>query len=325
MNHFTRIAAAATLALGFGTAAGAETWDMPTPYSDAVFHTQNIIQFADDVKAATNGALEITVHSAGSLFKHGDIKNAVRSRQVPIGEFFLSRLANENPAFGLDSLPFLAASYEDAEKLWAAQKPVITELLAQQDLMPLFAVPWPAQGLYTKKEVKTVDDLRGLKFRAYNAALEQFATLVGAAPTQVEAPDIPQAFATGQVEAMITSPSTGVSSKSWDFLTHYTPINAWLPKNIVVVNKKVFDRLDPAVQDAVLKAAAEAEARGWAMSRAEADEKTKILAENGITVVEPSPELLDGLKAVGQKMLDDMLANASPEAKAIVEAYQAGK
>ncbi|VAV87255.1 TRAP transporter solute receptor, unknown substrate 5, partial [hydrothermal vent metagenome] len=271
MNKITGLLAAAALGVGISSAAQAQNWDMPTPYSDAVFHTANIIEFAADVKAATGGALDITVHSAGSLFKHPDIKNAVRDRQVQIGEFFLSRLSNEDAAFGLDSQPFLAASYDEAARLWQVQKPVITELLAKQNLMPLFAVPWPAQGLYTKKEIKTVDDLSGLKFRAYNAALESFATLAGAAPTQVEAPDIPQAFATGQVEAMITSPSTGASSKAWDFLSHYTPINAWVPKNIVVVNKQVFDALDADTQAAILAAAATAEKRGWEMSKAEAE------------------------------------------------------
>jgi len=263
------------------------------------------------------------VHSAGSLFKHADIKNAVRSNQVQIGEFFLSRLSNENAAFGLDSLPFLATSYGDAARLWAAQKPVITKLLAKQGLIPLFAVPWPAQGLYTKSEIKTVGDLAGLKFRAYNAALETFATLAGASPTQVEAPDIPQAFATGQVEAMITSPSTGVSSKAWDFLSHYTPINAWVPKNIVVVSKRAFDALDADNRAALLSAAATAEKRGWAMSKAEAAAKTKTMAENGIIVVPPSPELMAGLKKIGAKMLANLEATASPEAKAIIATYQA--
>ncbi len=322
MNKITGLIAGAAVAFSFG-AAQAENWDMPTPYSDAVFHTKNIIEFAKDVENATDGALTITVHSAGSLFKHADIKNAVRSRQVPIGEFFLSRLANENAAFGLDSLPFLAASYDEAEKLWAAQKPVITELLAEQNLMPLFAVPWPAQGLYTKNEIKTVDDLSGLKFRAYNAALEEFATLAGAAPTQVEAPDIPQAFATGQVEAMITSPSTGASSKAWDFVSYYTPINAWVPKNIVVVNKQMFDKLSPEVQAAVLAAAATAEKRGWDMSKAEAAAKTAIMAENGMNIVEPSPELIAGLKDIGATMLAELEAKASPEALEIIKIYKA--
>ncbi len=294
---------------------------MPTPYSDKVFHTANIIEFAKDIEAATDGAFKITVHSAGSLYKHADIKNAVRSQQVPIGEFFLSRLSNEDAAYGVDSQPFVATSYADADKLWAAQKPVITELLAKQGLMPLFAVPWPPQGLYTKAEVNSVDDLRGLKFRAYNAALEKFAALAGAAPTQVESPDIPQAFSTGQVEAMITSPSTGVSSKSWDFVSTYTPINAWVPKNIVVVNKAAFDGLDASVQAAVLAAAEAAEARGWDLSRAETDAKTATLAENGMNVITPSAELMDGLKAIGAQMQVDWNESASDEAKAIISDY----
>lgn len=299
----------------------AESWDMPTPYGDSTFHTVNIMQFADEVRAATDGDLDITIHSAGSLFPHEEIKNAVRSRQVPAGEFFLSRLSNDNAAYGLDSQPFLATSYEDAKRLWDAQKPVITELLAAEGLLPLFSVPWPAQGLYTNGEIATVEDLAGLRFRAYNAQLEEFAQLAGAAPVQVEAPDIPQAFATGQVEAMITSPSTGANSTAWDFVTHYTPINAWLPKNIVVVSQRAFDRLDTDTQTAVLEAAAVAETRGWEMSAAEAAEKTQIMADNGIIVVEPSAELVAGLQAIGAQMLESMTATASPEAMAILDAY----
>lgn len=318
-----RHVAAFALALGFATPALAETWDMPTPYGDATFHTVNIRQFAEDVAAATDGALTITVHSAGSLFPHPEIKNAVRSRQAPIGEFLLSRLSNEDLAFGIDSQPFLATSYEEADKLWEAQKPVVEELLAAQGLKPLFAVPWPAQGLYTNGEVATVDDLAGLRFRAYNAQLEEFAALAKAAPVQVEAPDIPQAFATGQVQAMMTSPSTGANSKAWDFVTHYTAVDAWLPKNITVVNARVFDALPAEQQQAVLNAAAAAEKRGWEMSMAEAAEKTKEMQDNGMTIVQPSEALVAGLKEIGETMLENWKAGASDSAKAILSAYQA--
>jgi TRAP-type C4-dicarboxylate transport system substrate-binding protein len=310
------------MALGMATAATADTWDMPTPYGDATFHTQNIAQFAEEVAAATDGALEITVHSGGSLFPHGEIRNVVRSGQVPIGEFFLSLLVNDDAAFGIDSQPFVATSYEDAARLWAAQEPVITELLAEQGLMPLFSVPWPAQGLYTNGEIATVEDLAGLRFRAYNAALEEFATLANAAPVQVEAPDIPQAFATGQVEAMVTSPSTGANSTAWDFVTHYTPINAWVPKNIVVVNERAFRRLPEDVQAAVMAAAEAAEARGWEMSAAEADAQTAVLADNGMIIVEPSAELTAGLQEIGAQMLANWQANASDAALSILTTYQ---
>lgn len=318
MKHSIIFAAAMAVA----SPAVAQSWDMPTPYGDSTFHTQNISQFADDLRAATDGGLDITVHSAGSLFPHPEIKGAVRNRSVPIGEFFLSSLSNEDLAFGLDSQPFVATSYEEAQTLWDAQKPVITELLAEQGLVPLFSVPWPAQGLYTNGEIATVADLNGLRFRAYNAALEEFAILAGAAPVQIEASDIPQAFATGQVAAMITSPSTGVNSTAWDFVTHYTPINAWVPKNIVVVNQRMFDGLDADVQAAVLAAAEAAETRGWEMSAAEAETQTAALAENGIIVYEPSADLVSGLQQIGATMLETWKANASDNALAILDAYR---
>ena len=314
------VAFAATAAIA-GTAT-ADSWDMPTPYSDKTFHTVNIAEFAKDVEAATKGELTLKLHTAGSLYKHPEISKAVRGGQVPAGEFFLSLLTNEHAAFGADSQPFLATNYDDAKKLWAAQKPVITKLMDKQGLMPLFSVPWPPQGLYTKKEINSVADLKGLKFRTYNATLEKFANLAGAAPTQIEAPDIAQAFSTGRVEAMITSPSTGANSKAWDFLTHYTDIQAWVPKNIVVVNKRAFRKLDKSVQDAVLAAAAKAETRGWEMSMAETAAKVKILKDNGVTIVEPSAELVAGLKEIGAQMLVEWSAAAGAEGEEIMKAYK---
>lgn len=318
MKHIFSLACVAVFA---SSTVVAEEWDMPTPYGDKTFHTANIVEFAKEVSEASNGELNITVHSAGSLIKHAEIKNAVRGQQVQIGEFFLSRLSNEDAAYGVDSQPFVATSYDDAEKLWAAQKPVVTKLLAKQKMMPLFSVPWPPQGLYTENEVKSVDDLKGLKFRAYNAALEQFAALAGAAPTQVEAADIPQAFTTGQVEAMITSPSTGANTKAWDFVSHYSPINAWVPKNIVVVNKAAFDALDDSVKAIVLEAAAAAEVRGWEMSKQETSVKTAELTANGMIVEDPSDELLSGLKAIGTDMQSAWQDSASDDAKAIIDAF----
>lgn len=326
MNVRKNVVATLTgMAVGLGMTFGAiaATWDMPTPYPDKTFHTQNIAAFAKEVEKVTGGELMIKMHSAGSLYKHPEIKNAVRSGQVPIGEFFLSLLSNEQQVFGADSQPFLATNYDDAKKLWDAQRPIISVLLEKQGLMPLFSVPWPPQGLYTKKEIKTVDDLKGIKFRAYNATLELFANKIGAAPTQVEVPDIPQAFATGRVEAMITSPSTGANSKAWDFVTHYTDIQAWLPKNIVVVSNKAFRKLDKKSQDGVLAAAKAAEARGWEMSKTETAEKTAILKDNGIIVVAPSDELMAGLKEIGASMLEEWKKGAGSQGAALLEAYQA--
>ncbi len=320
-THLRCTAAAVTIGLGMTIQAQAATWDMPTPYPDATFHTQNIAQFAKDIEDATGGELTIKLHTAGSLYKHPEIKNAVRGGQVPIGEFFISLIGNENPVFAADSQPFLATNYDDAKKLWDAQKPIVADLLDKQGLMPLFSVPWPPQGLYTRKEIKTVDDLKGIKFRAYNPTLEKFANLIGGAPTQVEVPDLPQAFTTGRVEAMITSPSTGANSKAWDFVTHYTDIQAWLPKNIVVVNKKAFRKLDSKIQEAVLVAAASAEKRGWEMSKEETAAKTAIMKDNGMIIVQPSAELMKGLQEIGKAMLVDWQESAGAEGEALLKAY----
>ncbi len=314
--------AAMAAALLSATTAYAETWNMPTPYADSVFHTQNVQQFAKDVEAATKGELKIKVHSAGSLVKHTEIKNAVRSGQVPAGEFFLSLLTNENPVLGVDSLPFLATNYEQAEKLWQASRPVVEDLLAKQRLKVLYAVPWPPQGFYSKKAVQTADDVKGLKLRSYNALLQKLAKEMDMVPTQVETPDIPQAFATGQVDAMLTSPSTGVSSKSWDFVNNYYDVQAWLPKNVVVVNAKAFNKLSPEVQQAVMTAAKAAEVRGLEMSKAETAAKTKTLSENGMHVQQPSEALKEAFMKAGQIIVQDWKNEGGKLAEDVLKAYE---
>ena len=302
---------------------GAETWDMPTPYGDSVFHTQNITQFAEDVSKATDGDLTITVHSAGSLFAHPEIKDAVRRGLAPIGETLMSRLANEDPIFGIDSIPFLAASYADAKSLWEASRPMVEEKLAEQGLTLLYAVPWPGQSLYTQGPVESTADLQGTAFRAYNTATERLATLMGAVPTQIETGDIPTAFSTGRVGAMITSPSTGVSSQSWDFVSTYTDLQAWLPKNMVIVNTAAFEALPAEVQEAVKTAAAEAETRGWEMSEAETEQQIAMLKEKGMTVSGPSETLSGELATIGETMTAEWLSEAGDAGQSVIDTYKA--
>ncbi len=315
------IAGAAVTGLSF-SAAAQTTWDMPTPYGDRNFHTINIRAFADDVKAATDGEVVITVHSAGSLVKHPEIASSVRRGLVPIGEILMSRLGNEAAVYEVDSVPFLATNYDDAMGLWQASRPIIEEKLGKKRLKLLFAVPWPPQGIYTNEELATVEDLEGAKFRAYNTSTERLAQLAGAVPTQVEVPDIPTAFTTGRVDAMITSPSTGANTKAWDYLSHFHHTQAWLPKNIVVVNQKAFDGLDPAAQKAILDAAQEAETRGWEASKAETEAKIGVMQENGIVIVTPSDELQQGLADIGDTMTKEWLDEAGAEGEAILKTYR---
>jgi len=323
VSQTIRLFLAGAVLAGFATAsATAATWDMPTPYPEGNFHTKNILQFAQDIDKATNGALKIKVHSNGSLFKHPEIKNAVRSGQVPVGEILLSNLGNESPIFAVDSLPFLAANYDAAKKLWNASRAATNKLFDQQGMMVLYSVPWPPQGIYTRKELKALDDMKGIKFRTYNPATSQLAKLAGAVPTQVEAADIPQAFSTGRVDAMITSASTGVNSKAWDFVTYYHDTQAWLPKNVVLVNKKAFRALDKKTQDAIMTAAKAAEERGWKASVEENVVMTKTLADKGLKVVKPSPELRTGLQKVGEQMSKEWAEKAGKDGEVVLKAYR---
>lgn len=298
-------------------------WDMPTPYGDGIFHTKNIMMFADDVRTATDGSLDITVHSANSLFAHAEIRDAVRDQLVPVGEFLLSRLANEDPVFALDSIPFLAASYDDAAKLWDVARAPVTEKLAAQGLTVLFAVPWPGQSLYLRQEITDPADMQGLSFRAYNVATERLAQLLGATPTQVEETDVPTAFSTGRVEAMITSPSTGANARAWDFTKYYIDTQAWLPKNIVVVNSDALAALSAEEQAAVMDAAAAAETRGWEMSKAETAEKIAALVDGGMIVSKPSDAMSAKLAEIGATMTTEWEASAGEAGKAIIQSYRA--
>ena len=323
MKIVLRSLAGIVLAAGLATAASAQTkWDMPTPYPDGNFHTKNIIQFAADIDKATNGSLKIAVHSAGSLFKHPEIKRAVRQGTAPIGEILESLASNEAPVYGLDSVPFLTDGYDSAKKLYAAQKPYLEKQLAKEGLMLLYSVPWPPQGLYAKKEITKIEQLKGLKFRTYNAMIGRIAALVGAIPTQIEVPDLPTAFATGRVDVMITSASTGVNTKAQDYLTHYIDLQAWQPRDIVFVNKAAFDKLSATEKKAVLDAAKVAEVRGWKASIEEMEVKTAALKAAGVKVIPPSPELKAGFAKVGATIAAEWEKKAGPDGAAMLAAFR---
>lgn len=296
-------------------------WDMPTPYGESNFHTVNIKRFASEIQRATKGRLKIKVHSAGSLYRHPEIKNAVRWGQVPIGEFLLSRLGQEDAVFEVDAVPFLASTYEKARFLWKASRPTIASLLDQQGLMILFAVPWPPEGFYSKKPLKAINDLKGLRVRADNSVTARLARYAGAIPTPVRSPDIPRAFSTGRIEAMINSPFIGATTKAWDFVEYFYHTQAWLPKNIVVVNKLAFRRLDKLLQKAVLDAAFRAEQRGWEASREQTSQNLDDLRENGMSVHRPENVLMQSLYKIGRKLTVDWSEKAGDDGIQIIRRY----
>ncbi|MDD0808804.1 TRAP transporter substrate-binding protein [Curvibacter sp. RS43] len=314
--------AAAALAL-VSTGTFAQTkWDLPTAYPATNFHTENLTQFAQDVDKASAGKLKITVHANASLFKANEIKRAVQGGQAQIGELLLANFENENPIYGTDGIPFLASSYAESKRLYDAQKPVLEKLLNAQGMKLLYTVPWPPQGVYTKKEIASVADLRGIKWRAYSPATAKIAELIGAQPVTIQAAELSQALATGVIESYMSSGSTGYDSKTYESLKYWYDTQAWLPKDAVIVNKKSFDALDPALQTAVTKAAADAETRGWALSAEKNEWYKKALTEKGMKIMQPSAKLNADLRQVGDIMLADWLKKAGPDGEAIIAAYK---
>ncbi|HRD86120.1 MAG TPA: TRAP transporter substrate-binding protein [Rubrivivax sp.] len=296
-------------------------WDMPTGYAVGSFQTVNVQQFADEVDKATAGRLKITLHPNGALYKANEIKRAVQSGQVQIGEFILSGAANENALFGVDSVPFLADSYAQARKLSTLSRPAIDRLLASQGMKLLFVSPWPGQNLYSVKPVASAADLKATKMRAYNPATSRIAQLLGAQATTIQLAELGQALATGTVENFLTSSASGVEMKLHESVKHFYTVNAWLPRNAIVVNTKAFATLDAATQKTVLDAAAAAEARGWASSEQKDAEYLKELAARGMKIAAPSPALAAELKKVGVTMTAEWLEKAGPEGRAIVDAF----
>ncbi|HJV86096.1 MAG TPA: TRAP transporter substrate-binding protein [Noviherbaspirillum sp.] len=315
--------ALALSALTLTVAAHAQTkWDMATAYPGNNFHTENIQQFANDVEKATGGKLKITVHANASLFKAPEIKRAVQGGQIQAGEILLVNFENENPLYGLDGIPFLATSYQQSQKLYKASKKALDDLLAKQGMMMLYAVAWPPQGIYTKKTIESASDLRGMKWRAYSPATSKIAELVGAQPVTVQASELSQALATGVVEAFMTSGSTGYDSKVYEQLKNFYDTQAWLPKNAIIVNKKAFDALDKPTQAAVLKAATDAETRGWTMSSTKNDWYLTELKNKGMTIHKPSEKMQADFRQIGNTMLADWLKKAGPEGQAVIDAYR---
>ena len=318
---FKFVLAAATLALA-GASVAQTKWDLPSAYPAGNFHTDNLEQFARDVEKATGGKLKIQVHPNASLFKAPEIKRAVQGGQAQLGEILLVNFQNEWPIFGADGIPFLADSYDAAAKLWRAQKPMLEKKLNEQGMSVLYAVAWPPQGIYTKRTLNSAADMKGLKWRAYSPATARIAELVGAQPVTVQQAELSQAMATGVIDSYMSSGATGYDTKTFEYIKNWYDTQAWLPKNAVIVNRAVFQALDKPTQDALLKAAAEAEARGWAMSRKANTETLDKLKANGMQILQPSAQLKTDMKKVGDQMLKEWLEKAGPEGQQLVDAYR---
>lgn len=312
---------ACVLALA-GTAQAATNWNMSTEQPDNNFLTQNAREFAADIKAATNGELNINVQSNSVLLKRPEVKRGVQQGVVQAGEMLVAAIGNEDPLFEVDSVPFLASSFDQSEKLWKATRPFLAERLDKQGIVLVYGSPWPPQGIYTKKPVEQLSDLAGVRFRAYSPATSRLVSLMGAVPTTVKTPEVPQAFSTGIIDAMLTSPATGVDSQAWDYVKYYYDAQVFIPQSFVIINKRAFQRLPENVQKAVLDAGARAEERGWAMSREQTSKLTQTMADKGMVVGNLSEKLSSEMHAIGQTMTEEWLKKAGADGQKLLDAYR---
>ena len=321
MKH---LAAAVAIGLALALPAMAQTkWDLPTAYPASNFHTENIQRFASDVEKATGGKLRIQIHPNASLFTAPQIKRAVQGGQAQAGEILLVNFENEDPLYGIDGVPFLATSYAEAAKLYKAERKALEEKLGKQGMMLLFAVPWPPQGIFTNRTLASAADMKGLKWRAYSPATSKIAELVGAQPVTVQAAEVSQALATGVIDSYMSSGATGYDSKTYEHLKHFYDTQAWLPKNAVIVNRAAFNALDKATQAALVKAAADAEARGWKVSEEKTQWYVDQLKQKGMSIDKPSEQLTADMRKVGNVMLAEWLRKSGAEGKKIIDAYRA--
>lgn len=296
-------------------------WNMATGYADGYFQTKNIREFTSEISKETKGEIEITVHSGASLFPSPEIFKAVRGGQAEMGELLMGNMGNEDPIYNVDNIPFLVDSYSSSKKLWEASRDIIKKKLDKAGVILLYAVPWPPQNFYTKVKFDDVSFFKGRKLRAYNAITSQMAVLLSAAPVTIQVPEIPQAFSTGIIDAMITSAATGVSSQSWDYVNYFTEVEAWMPKNMVFINKRIWRRLPLKNKNIILKAAERAEERGWRYSEASDKSDRETLAKNGITIIRPNSEVFADLEQVGKKMTDAWLKDTGREGESIIKAF----
>ncbi|WP_172328415.1 TRAP transporter substrate-binding protein [Mangrovicoccus sp. HB161399] len=315
----------ATLALGLlaGAASAETTWTMATGYPETNFFTKNVRMFIDEVQTATDGALKIDLRPNDELIKLDAVKRAVQSGQVAIGEIRLGIYGNEDPMYLLDSVPALAGDYDHAAKLMAAQKPYLDKIFDEKGMKLLGFTPWPGQGFYTKFPVTDGSEFQDVKIRIYSKSTQDMAQKLGFQATILPFAEVPQAFSTGLIDALFTSAQTGVDIQAWDYAQYFTYAGSIFSKNAIVVNKKAFDKLDPAVQEALVAAGEAATVRGYEMSAAANEETIATLKEHGMTITEASPELMAKLDAIGAEMAEAWAADADEAQKAVLAAYMA--
>ena len=328
LDRFARASVAAVgctlLLAGPAAAADAEyQLTFASPYPDALFHVQNIRLFIEDLEKNSDGRIGIDFYPAQSLFNHSEAMQAVRNGQVDIAELQLTQFANQEELYNVEALPYLAKSTEEAMTLWEIATPFIEERLKRDRIMLLYTVPWPPQAFYANKELKSLDDMNGLKFRVYNPIGARMAELLGAEPVLVGGGEVPQAFSTGMIDSMIPSSAFGASASAWDYVDVYNDVQAWYGYDQIVMNIRSFQRLPEDLQKVVLDAAQAAAERGLKMSAEANVSQMKVLEDNGMTLADANPEFVAAAQEATKAIIDDWVEKVGENGATIVSEFKA--
>ena len=317
--------AAAALAFTIGGVDAAPIkWDMPMEYGATTHHAKGDQFFAKLLSEKTGGQIQIVHHFGGALgYKSKDHFDAVGDGAVPIADTYVGPLQGIDPIFLLSSLPFLASTIEEAKILFEVAKPHYDAVFKKGGQKLLWSTPWPPSGIWGKKPIDSLEDLKNLKIRTYDANGTITLKEAGAAAIQLSWADVVPQLATGGIQSVLTSAEGGRGSNFWDHLNHFTEINYAAPLNMAHINLDVFNSLTPAQQKAVEEAGAATGEHNWKAVETLRQRNYKILGEHGVTVVKGVPAAyLHALSDAGQKALNQWLAKTGETGKKIIAEYK---
>lgn len=298
-------------------------WILNSKYPDTNHIGETIISFADKVREATEGRVDIEPMLSGALGYAGpENLRIVRDGMVEMSDTLMSEVAGDEPLFGVTTLPFVYRNIDEYQLFTEISMPYYEKAAEEKwNQKILFSIPWPISGFWTQNEIRTLDDMKGLKMRTYDEMGARVLEAVGGTPYPLPFGELYSALATGVVDSVVTSTTTAVDAKFWEVLKYHSPVAVMAGLNVVAVNLDEFNKLDKETQDIIIQIGKEVEADIWSRIADLDKEMQKIANDNGIITIEPSEELIAQLEEVTEKVRQDWLANAPAEAQEILDKF----
>jgi tripartite ATP-independent transporter DctP family solute receptor len=222
--------------------------------------TKGDYEFARLVKERTNGRIVVEVFHSKQL---GEERAVIE--QVQLGAIDLTRVSiSAVSAFVRDldafQLPYL---YRDAAHMWKVLNgPIGQEILKKHEAFNFVGVGWfegGSRNFYTKRQVKTVSDLKGMKIRVQQAPLMVgMVEALGAVATPLPYGEVYSALQTGVVDGAENNWPSYLTTSHFEVAKYFITDEHTRVPEITVGSKKVFDKLSKEDRAIILKAAQDA-------------------------------------------------------------------